>query len=55
MEKKERLRKCKGSIREIRGENEYKSKKIKKLDMAEEKVFRRGELPEKFIAKMLYR
>ena len=26
-----------------------------KLDMAEEKDFRRGELPEKFMAKMLYR
>jgi len=25
-----------------------------KLDMAEEKDFRRGELPEKFIVKMLY-
>ena len=25
-----------------------------KLDMAEEKDFRRGELPEKFMAKMLY-
>jgi len=25
-----------------------------KLDMAEEKDFRKGELPEKFIAKMLY-
>ena len=26
-----------------------------KIDMAEERDFRRGELPEKFTAKMLYR
>jgi len=30
-------------------------RKQEKLDIAEEKDFRRGELPGKFIAKMLYR
>jgi len=30
-------------------------RKQEKLDIAEKKNFRRGELPEKFITKMLYR
>jgi len=33
---------------------EVEIKRQKKLDRAEERDFRRGELPEKFMARMLY-
>ena len=35
--------------------NKYRSQKIEKLDIVEERDFRREELPEKYIIKMLYR
>ena len=48
-----------GNAREILEEFERRInaevRRQEKLDMAEEKDFRRGELPEKFMAKMLYR
>ncbi len=50
-----RFRKCKKSVGRIWREDEYRSKKTRKLDMVEEKDFKKRELPRKFMAKMLYR
>jgi len=54
-EKKEDL----GNVREVLEEFERRMnaevRRQEKLDIAEERDFRRGELPEKFTAKMLYR
>jgi len=47
-----------GNVREVLEEFERRMntevRRQEKLDIAEEKDFRRGELPEKFMAKMLY-
>jgi len=42
-------------LEEFEGRMNAEVRKQEKLDMAEEKDFRRGELPGKFMAKMLYR
>ena len=42
-------------MEEFEGRMNAKVRKQEKLDMIEEKNFRRGELPEKYMAKMLYR
>jgi len=41
-------------LEEFKGRMNAKVRRQEKLEMAEEKDFRRGELPEKFTAKMLY-
>jgi len=41
-------------IEEFEGRMNTEVRKQEKIDMAEERDFRRGELPEKFTAKMLY-
>jgi len=41
-------------LEEFEGRINTEVRRQEKLDMAEEKNFRRGELPEKFTAKMLY-
>ena len=42
-------------LEEFEGRMNTEVRRQEKLDIAEEKNFRRGELPGKFIAKMLYR
>ena len=42
-------------LEEFEGRINAEVRKQEKIDMAEERDFRRGELPEKFMAKMLYR
>jgi len=42
-------------LKEFEGRMNTEVRRQEKLDMAEEKNFRRGELPGKYIAKMLYR
>ena len=42
-------------MEEFEGRMSAEVRKQEKLDMAEEKDFRRGELPGKFTARMLYR
>ena len=42
-------------MEEFEGRINAEVRKQEKIDMAEERDFRRGELPEKFMAKMLYR
>jgi len=41
-------------LEEFEGRMNTEVRRQEKLDMAEEKDFRRGELPEKFMAKILY-
>jgi len=41
-------------LEEFEGRMNTEVRRQEKLDMAEEKDFRRGELPGKFMAKMLY-
>ena len=42
-------------MEEFEGRMNVEVRKQEKLDMVEEKDFRRGELPEKYIVKMLYK
>ena len=42
-------------LEEFKGRMNTEVRRQEKLDIAEEKDFRRGELPGKFTAKMLYR
>ena len=42
-------------VAEFEGRMNAEVRRQEKLDLAEEKDFRRAELPEKYIAKMLYR
>ena len=42
------------ALREFKGRMNAEVRRQEKIDMAEERDFRRGELPGKFIAKMLY-
>ena len=42
-------------MEEFEGRMNVEVRKQEKIDMAEERDFRRGKLPGKFIAKMLYR
>jgi len=49
------LKNARESVEEFKERMNAKVRRQEKLDVAEEKVFRRGELPEKYIARMLYR
>jgi len=53
-ERKEDLGNAREALEEFKGRMNAEVRKQEKLDMAEEKDFRRGKLPGKFIAKMLY-
>ena len=54
-EKKEDLGNTREALEEFEGRMNAEVRKQKKLNIAEEKNFRRGELLEKFITKILYR
>ncbi len=54
MGKRRRFRKDKEGGSEIWEEDECRSRTIKKLNIAEERDFRRGELSGKYTVKMLY-
>jgi len=49
------LKNTKEEIAEFEGRMNTKIRRQEKLDWAEEKDFRRAELPEKYMAKLLYR
>jgi len=53
-EKKEDLENTKELVAEFEEKMNIGVRRQEKLDMAEEKDFRRGELPEKYTARMLY-
>ena len=53
-ERKENLKNAGEALREFKGRMNAEVRRQEKIDMAEERDFRRGELPGKFIAKMLY-
>ena len=53
--RKKDLRNTRKVVEEFEGRMSAEVRKQKKLDMMEEKDFRRGELPEKYTTKMLYR
>jgi len=54
MGKEGEFKKHKGSIRGIREKDEYVGEEAGKIDIAEERDFRRGELLGKYTVKMLY-
>ena len=54
-EREEDLENTKELVAEFEGKMSTKVRRQEKLDMVEEKNFRREELLEKYIAKMLYR
>jgi len=54
-ERKRDLGNAREVLEEFKGRMNTEVRRQEKLDMAEEKDFRRGKLPEKFIVKMLYR
>ena len=53
-ERKEDLGNAREVLEEFKERMNAEVRRQKKIDMAEERDFRRGELPEKFTAKMLY-
>ena len=53
-ERKEDLGNRKAVLEDLEGRREAEIRRPEKLDRAEERDFRRGELPEKFMARMLY-
>jgi len=53
-ERKRDLGNAREVLEEFEGRMNAEVRRQEKLDMAEEKDFRRGKSPEKFIAKMLY-
>ena len=53
-EKKEDLENAKEVVAEFEGRMNVEVRRQEKLDAIEEKDFRRGELPEKYMARMLY-
>ena len=53
-ERKENLKNAEEALEEFEGRMNAEVRRQEKIDMAEKKNFRRGELPEKFTAKMLY-
>jgi len=53
-ERKEDLEHARELVNEFKGRMNAEVRRQKKIDIAEEKDFRRGELPGKFMAKMLY-
>jgi len=54
-EKEEDLENTKELVVEFKGRINVEVRRQEKLDLAEEKNFRRGELPGKYMARMLYR
>ena len=54
-ERIENLKNAEEAIKEFEGKMSVEVRRQEKIDMAEERDFRRGELPEKFMAKILYR
>jgi len=54
-ERKENLKNVEELIEEFKERMNAEVRRQEKIDIAEERDFRRGELPGKFIAKMLYR
>ena len=54
-ERREDLGNVREVLEEFEGRINAKVRRQEKLDMAEEKDFRRGKLPRKFTAMMLYR
>ena len=52
--KRENLENAREALEEFKGRMNAKVKRQEKLDMAEEKDFKREKLLEKYIAKMLY-
>jgi len=54
-ERKKDLENAREVLEEFKGRVKTEVKRQEKLNMAEEKDFRRGELPGRFTAKMLYR
>ena len=53
-ERKKDLKNAGEALEEFKERMNVEVRKQEKIDMAEERNFRRGELPEKFMAKMLY-
>jgi len=53
-EKKENLKNAEEALKKFKGRISVEVRRQEKIDMAEERDFRREELPEKFTAKMLY-
>ena len=53
-ERKENLKNAGEALEEFEGRMNTKIRRQEKIDMAEERDFRRGELPGRFTAKMLY-
>jgi len=53
-ERKENLKNAEELIEEFKGRMNAEVRRQEKIDMAEERDFRRGEIPGKFIVKMLY-
>jgi len=54
-EKREDLGNTREALKEFEGRMNVEIRRQEKLDIMEEKDFRRGELPGKYTAKMLYR
>ena len=53
-ERKENLKNAKEALKKFEGRMSVEVRRQEKIDMAEERDFRREELPGKFTAKMLY-
>ena len=53
-EKKENLGNARETVEELEGRMSAEVRRQEKLDIIEKKDFRREELPEKYITKMLY-
>jgi len=53
-ERKENLKNAGVALKEFEGRMNVEVRRQEKIDMAEERDFRRRELPEKFMARMLY-
>ena len=53
-ERKENLKNVKEALEEFKREMNVEVRRQEKIDMAEERDFRRGELPGKYMAKLLY-
>jgi len=54
MEKKENLKNAEEALEEFEGRMSAEVRRQERIDMAEKRNFRRGELSEKFTARMLY-
>ena len=53
-ERKEDLENARETLEEFKGRMNAKVRRQEKIDIVEERDFRRGELPEKFMVRMLY-